>query len=179
VALAGLLLFFLWNDPLSAAQGQAREPLRIQGVSFEDGRAIPRQFTCDGAGESPALRWKNVPPATRSFALVMHDPDAPIDFTHWLVYDMPANASGLAQGASGHSAMPQGSAEGSNSFGRRGYGGPCPPPGKPHRYVFRLYALDVRLNREPGLTREQLEGAIRQHILAESQVIGTYRRAFQ
>ncbi|MGO8758483.1 MAG: YbhB/YbcL family Raf kinase inhibitor-like protein [Terracidiphilus sp.] len=175
--LAGLGVVWLWSGYLSSAHGQGREAVRIQSSSFVDGGAIPRQFTCDGAGISPALGWQNVPASARSLALVIHDPDAPIDFAHWVAYNIPAGARGLAEGASSRGAMPEGSAEGSNSFGRQGYGGPCPPPGKPHHYVFLLYALDARLNLKPGLTREQLEAAIRGHILAEGQIVGTYRRA--
>ncbi len=107
----------------------------------------------------------------------MNDPDAPIDFTHWLAYNIQPGVRRLAEGASPHGIMPKGSAEGKNSFGRLGYGGPCPPPGKPHHYVFRLYALDVLLALTPGASREQLEFAIHGHVLAEGQLIGVYRRS--
>ena len=175
----GLGLFFLWTGQPGLAQGQQHEPLQLQSGSFQNGGAIPRQFTCDGADNSPALHWANVPAGARSFALVVHDPDAPVDFTHWLAYNLPANVLGLAESASGRGVMPEGSAEGTNSFDRIGYGGPCPPPGKPHRYLFRLYALDAQLNLPPGMTRDQLESAIRPHILAEAQIVGLYRRAVQ
>jgi hypothetical protein len=175
--LAGLWFFFLWNGRLGVVGGQAGEHLQVQSGSFADGGMIPRQFTCDGADASPALAWKNVPARTKSFALVMNDPDAPIDFTHWVAYNISPGASELAEGASGNGAMPPGTAEGTNSFGSQGYGGPCPPPGRPHHYVFRLYALDGQVSLPSGATRDQLESAIRRHILAEGQIVGLYRRA--
>ena len=109
----------------------------------------------------------------------MNDPDAPVDFTHWIAYNIPPDVSGLAEGASAQAAMPDGSAEGTNDFRRHGYAGPCPPAGKPHHYVFRLYALDIRLDSPPRTTRKQLESAIERHIVAEGQIIGIYQRASQ
>ncbi len=152
-------------------------PLGFWSTSFTNGGAIPRRFTCDGDDTSPGLDWSKTPPGTRSFALVMHDPDAPVDFTHWLAWDIPANVHELKAGASSDDAMPRGSAEGLNGFRRVGYAGPCPPPGKPHHYVFTLYALDVNVHLEPGATRAELEAAIRGHILAEGRMVGVYGRA--
>lgn len=145
--------------------------------SFVNGGAIPRRFTCDGAGDSPSLGWFGEPAGTKSFAIVMNDPDAPIDFTHWLVYNIPAGVRRLATGASTHGAMPQGSEEGTNSFGQFGYGGPCPPPGKPHHYVFRIFAIDAGIDLPSGASRAQLESAVRGHVLAEGQIVGIYGRA--
>lgn len=177
--LACLSIFVPSGGRSAAAQSSASSPMQIQSSGFQNGSAIPRQFTCDGAGELPVLHWSNAPAAAKSFALVMHDPDAPIDFTHWIAWNIPAGVHSLAEAASGRSAMPQGSIEGINSFGRIGYGGPCPPPGRPHRYIFQFYALDVRLNLAPGGTRDQLEAAMRRHVLAEAQIVGIYRRASQ
>lgn len=167
----------LWQLRPVPAHGQARSSLRVSSASFSDGGAIPRQLTCDGADASPNLQWSAAPYGTRSLALVMNDPDAPVDFTHWLVYNIPPAVRGLAEDASARGAMPKGSAEGTNDFRRPGYAGPCPPVGKPHHYVFRLYALDARLDLPPGATRIQIDSAIERHILAESQVVGVYRRA--
>jgi Raf kinase inhibitor-like YbhB/YbcL family protein len=128
---------------------------------------------------SPELHWASAPAGIRSFAILMSDPDAPIDFTHWIAYNIPSSARGLAEGASAHDGMPEGSAQGTNSFGRFGYGGPCPPAGKSHHYVFRLYALDVRLALPPGALRDRMEAAMSGHILAEGQIIGIYRRPTQ
>ena len=171
-----LVLLVLWRRETASAHEQGRAILRLEGTSFTNEGAIPRQFTCDGADDSPELHWPSPPAGTRSFAILMSDPDAPIDFTHWLAYNIQPGVRRLAEGASPHGTMPKGSAEGPNSFGRLGYGGPCPPPGKPHHYVFRLYALDVLLALLPGASREQLESAIGGHVLAEGQLIGVYRR---
>jgi Raf kinase inhibitor-like YbhB/YbcL family protein len=109
----------------------------------------------------------------------MDDPDAPVDFTHWLAYNIPPGVRELAQGASAQAAMPHGSAEGTNDFRSLGYGGPCPPAGKPHHYVFRLYALDIRLDLPPGAARKQLDSALERHTLADGQIIAIYRRTNQ
>jgi len=180
VLLVGLLVcLVLWQRHSASVRGQARATLQVQSNSFANGGAIPRQCTCDGANDSPSLQWWNAPAGTKSFALVMNDPDAPIDFTHWLAYNIPPGVRGLAESASAHGAMPQDSAEGTNSFGRLGYGGPCPPAGKLHHYVLRLYALDVRPALPPGAPRDQVESAIGGHVLAEGEIMGTYRRLGQ
>jgi hypothetical protein len=171
-----LVLLFLWRRPSASAHGQAGATLQIQSESFSNGGAIPRQYTCDGANDSPSLHWRNAPAGTKTFALVMSDPDAPVDFTHWIAYNIPASARELAEGASARGNMPEGSDEGTNSFGRFGYGGPCPPPGRPHHYVFRVYALDIRLNLPPGASRRQVESAIGEHVLAVGEITGLYRR---
>jgi hypothetical protein len=137
---------------------------------------IPRRHTCDGANLSPHLQWQSSPAGTKSLAIVMDDPDAPIDFTHWLVYNIPSGVRELAEGASTQGAMPQGSAEGRNNFGRLGYGGPCPPPGNPHHYVFRVYALDLLLHLPPGASKKQLDAAMQLHIVSQGQIVGIYRR---
>jgi len=171
--LLAIAVFWQRSEPV---QGQAHPSLRIRSESFSDGAAIPRRYTCDGANISPQLAWQAAPAGTKSFAMVMNDPDAPVDFTHWLVWNIAPAIHGLAESASPPGAMPQGAIEGKNSFGRMGYGGPCPPPGKPHHYVFRIYALDVRLDLPAGATRNQVEAAMSGHIVAQGQVIGTYQR---
>jgi len=176
--LPSLLVFLiLWQLRSVPVQGQARSSLQVSSASFSDGGSIPQQFTCDGADLSPQLEWHSAPPSTMSLAIVMDDPDAPVLFTHWLVYNIAPGVRGLPQNASTHAASHQGAAEGTNSFGRFGYGGPCPPTGKPHHYVFRIYALDIRLDLPPGAARKQLDSAIEQHIVAEGQIIGIYQRA--
>ncbi len=180
LSLPSLLVFlFLWQVPLVPAQSQGRPSLVVRSSDFSDGGPIPRRFTCDGADASPSLQWPAPPAGTKSFALVMDDPDARVDFTHWLVYNIPPEVRELAVGASAKAAMPHGSAEGTNDFRSLGYGGPCPPAGKPHHYVFRLYALDVRLDLPPRAARKQLDSAIESHIVAEGQIIGIYRRLSQ
>jgi Raf kinase inhibitor-like YbhB/YbcL family protein len=143
--------------------------------AFPAGATIPRLHTCDGADLSPALEWQDAPKNTQSFALVMDDPDAPAGvWNHWLLYDIPAGANSLAPGW-----KPGGpGASGTNSFGKQGYGGPCPPPGHgPHRYFFKLFALGVAgLGLPPGAKRAEIDKAMRGHILGEAQYMGMYER---
>jgi len=171
-----LSFLVLWQTHQVSAQSPAQPSVKLQSSSFPDGGAIPRRFTCDGADISPSLQWPAPPAGTKSLAIVMDDPDAPVDFTHWLAYNIPPDSHGLEEGASAQASMTKGSDQGINDFRRLGYGGPCPPPGKPHHYVFRLYALDIRLNLPSGATKRQLESAMERHIVAEHQIIGIYRR---
>jgi Raf kinase inhibitor-like YbhB/YbcL family protein len=145
--------------------------LRLTSEAFDDGNPIPERYTCEGGDTSPPLAWSSLPEETRSLALIMHDPDAPSgDFVHWLAWNIDPSSSGLEEDA----AAP---AEGTNGFGRPGYGGPCPPPGHgPHRYFHKLYALDTLTELEPGASREQLESAIEGHVLAETELVGTFER---
>ncbi len=175
VALAVLLI--LRHPLFISADVQERALLRLSSTAFSNGAAIPPTFTCDGADVSPAVQWGAAPAATKSFVLILHDPDAPIDFTHWLAYNIPASVHEIAEGASTNGAMPHGSAEGINDFHKLGYGGPCPPPGRPHHYTFLVYALNAKLNLPAGATREQLESSIHRHIVAEGQLVGLYQRA--
>jgi hypothetical protein len=142
----------------------------LTSSAFLDGETIPRQFTCDGDDVAPPLAWSDPPERTRSFALVMEDPDAPRGtFTHWLLYDIPAAMTELREQASGTALR--------NSFGRAAYGGPCPPPGHgPHRYVFTLYALDVPALDMQGRARAALDRALRAHTLATARLTGRYER---
>ena len=132
---------------------------------------FPREFTCDGANRLPRLEWSTPPPGTQELAIELLDPDAPGGtFTHWLVYGIPRGTSSLA-------AVPAGAAEGVNDFGRRGYGGPCPPRGPAHHYHFVVLALDTRLGLAGGATRPELEARIRGHVLANGELVVTYQRA--
>jgi hypothetical protein len=145
--------------------------------AFPNGGEIASRYTCDGADLSPALAWSEVPAASQSLALIADDPDAPAGtWTHWLLWNIPAHASLLAENAPKVELLDNGARQGVNDFQRIGYGGPCPPPGKPHRYFFRLFALDARLDLKPGATRHQLELAIQPHLLAETHWMGTYKR---
>jgi Raf kinase inhibitor-like YbhB/YbcL family protein len=140
--------------------------------AFEEGQPIPVQFSCDGEDRSPTLKWGEPPEGTKSFALVVDDPDAPSGlFRHWGAYDIPASTRELAEGAS-----PPGQAR--NSFGKPGYGGPCPPPGHgPHRYHFKLYALDVdKLGLEPGGNIADVETAAQRHAIGRAELVGTFER---
>ncbi len=166
----------LWRacEPVA---GQTRVTIEVRSADFVNGSSIPRRYTCDGANLSPQLEWQTPPVGAKSFAFVMDDPDAPSDFVHWIVYNIAPGAHQLPEGASPHGSLPAGSQEGATSFGHSEYGGPCPPPGKPHHYFFRLYALDLRLDLPPGATRQQLEAAMNGHVLAQGQLVGTYQRS--
>ena len=151
--------------------------LTIRSSVIEPGSAIARDYTCDGRDVSPPLRWENPPANTQSFALICDDPDAPMGtWTHWVIYNLPPAARELAESFPPQERRPDGTLQGKNDFGRIGYGGPCPPRGKPHRYFFRLYALDAKLAAGPGLTRKALLKAMEGHILAQGQVMGRYKR---
>lgn len=144
---------------------------------FENGGWIPPKYTCDGAGESPALEWSGVPEDAKSLALIVDDPDAPRGtFVHWVLYGIDPRENGLADGVGVAGPDAAGGRQGRNDFGKLGYGGPCPPRGT-HRYYFRLYALDVELALRPGATRAELDAAMRGHILSRAELMGRYTRA--
>jgi len=155
-------------------------PMKIISTAFQHEAAIPSRYTCDGSNVSPPLSWTGLPEGTRSLALLVTDPDAPdpkapkTTWVHWVLYNLPADAKGLRE-AIPVKGLPTGALEGSNDWGRTGYGGPCPPIGR-HRYVHTLYALDTVL---PGLdrpTRVALLAAMEGHVLASAELIGTYQR---
>ena len=145
--------------------------------AFSSGGDVPVKYTCQGEDVSPALSWSEAPKHTQSFALLVSDPDAPSgDFTHWVLFDVPASARQLPESVPASEQLPDGSRQGVNGFRRTGYGGPCPPAGKPHRYYFRLYALDKKLDLPPGATRDAVESAIQGHVLAPAELMGRYQR---
>jgi Raf kinase inhibitor-like YbhB/YbcL family protein len=151
--------------------------MNLSSAGFSPGQPIPIEYTCDGADHSPQLAWSEIPVATRSFALVCDDPDAPRGiWVHWVLFNLPADAVELSPGVPRIPELPSGARQGVNDSGDIGYSGPCPPPGKPHRYFFRLYSLDTALNLRPGVSRSDLELAMGDHILAEATVMGSYQR---
>lgn len=151
--------------------------MKLASAAFREGQTIPTKHTCDGADVSPLLTWSDAPAATKSFALICDDPDAPVGtWVHWVIYGLPATAKELPENLATTETLPNGAKQGFNDFRRIGYGGPCPPPGGPHRYFFKLYALDAELPLKPRATKQDLLRAMEGHILAESQLIGTYRR---
>jgi Raf kinase inhibitor-like YbhB/YbcL family protein len=148
----------------------------MTSAAFRDGERIPRRFTADGENLSPPLRWTDPPSGTRSFAIVCEDPDAPSGlFVHWVAWNIPADHRELKEGAS-RTAEASGIRHGRNGFGNAGYGGPKPPPGKPHRYRFRLFALDAPLELPTGASRSELERSMAGHVLGSGTVVGTYER---
>lgn len=162
------------SNPMS--RGLARE-FPLSTPAFADGSRIPKRHTADGADASPPLTWKAPPEGTVSFALVVEDPDAPKGlFVHWLAWNLPKDTRELPEGYSTKPQQPDGVRQGRNGFGNIGYGGPSPPPGAAHRYVFRLFALDTKLELQAGAERRDLDRAIEGHILGEARLIGTYRR---
>ncbi len=154
--------------------------LTLSSSSFAAGAEIPKKHTCEGEDASPALAWAGVPAATRSFALIVDDPDAPdprapkMTWVHWVLYNLPPTAKGLPEGVAGHG-LPSGTKHGLNDWKRTGYGGPCPPIGR-HRYFHKLYALDVMLPDLGRPTKARLEQAMQGHILAHAELVGTYQK---
>jgi Raf kinase inhibitor-like YbhB/YbcL family protein len=162
---------------LLAQGGGLAMALDLKSTAFDPNQTIPRKYTCDGPDLSPALQWTGVPRETKTLALVVEDPDAPAGtWVHWVLYDLPGGARELPEGVPTTETLPRGGAQGRNDFGRIGYGGPCPPPGRPHRYVFTLYALSSRVNLAPGATKKELLHSVHGHVLAEAKLVGKYGR---
>jgi Raf kinase inhibitor-like YbhB/YbcL family protein len=149
----------------------------IASTSFSAGGMIPKQHTCDGPDVSPQLSWKEAPTGTKSFALIMDDPDAPVGtWVHWVLYDLPGDTKELPEGVAKQEQLENGARQGRNDFGNIGYGGPCPPGGKAHRYFFKLYALDAKLNLKAGMSKKDVERAMKGHIVGQGEVMGKYGR---
>lgn len=151
--------------------------LTLTSAAFAEGQPIPQKYTCQGSDISPALTWTNAPANTKSFALIADDPDAPMGtWVHWVLYDLPPATTALPENVAKTQTIAGNARQGINDFHRPGYGGPCPPPGKPHRYYFKLYALDKMLDLKPGAMKPDVEAAMKGHILAQGQLMGTYQR---
>jgi len=152
--------------------------IEIVSTAFREGEALPTQYTCDGANISPPLRWGGIPKNSQSLALVCEDPDAPSGvFVHWVIFNLPPIVADLPE------AMPtteelveSGAIQGRNDFNNIGYDGPCPPPGKPHRYFFKLYALGTDLTLPAGASKSDLDRAMEGHILGRAEWMGRYQR---
>ncbi|MEO2083610.1 MAG: YbhB/YbcL family Raf kinase inhibitor-like protein [Desulfurobacteriaceae bacterium] len=152
--------------------------MRIFSPVFGNGEFIPVKYTCDGMDISPPLLFLEVPESVKSFALLVDDPDAPTGvFTHWIIYDIPGEFEGLPEDIPPAPELEYGIKQGVNSFGRIGYGGPCPPPGKPHRYFFVLFGLDVpNLGIPAGADKATFLEAIEGHVVAQDELVGLYGR---
>lgn len=156
---------------------QSAKQMQVTSAAFKNNESIPEQYTCEGKNISPPLAWTGAPAGTRSFVLIVDDPDAPHGvWTHWVVFDLPADTTALAEDTPKSQSITGDAKQGTNDFKQVGYGGPCPPPGKPHRYFFKLYALDTTLDLKPGSSKNQVEAALAQHVLAQGQLIGIYQR---
>ena len=150
--------------------------MELKSPAFSEGQAIPSKYTCDGKDVSPPIAWSETPPGTKSFALIADDPDAPMGtWVHWVIYNLPPTTRKLPEEFPTDGRLPDGTIQGKTDFGRTGYGGPCPPSGT-HRYFFRLFALDTVLSLPSASTAKQLKAAMQGHILAEAQLMGSYRR---
>ncbi len=167
----GLILCFL----LLVFGGQKMQ-IEISSSAFVHEGYIPQKYTCDGANVSPPLSWKNLPQGTKSIAIINDDPDAPMGtWVHWIIYNIPAISNGLPENIKPMEKLSDGTLQGKNSWGKIGYGGPCPPSGT-HRYFFKIYALDTVLDLKSGATKDELLRAMKGHILAEGEFYGKYSR---
>ena len=153
--------------------------LILTSGAFAAGGAIPAKYTCDGSDVSPALVWSAAPAGTVAFALIADDPDAPAGtWVHWVLFNLPGNLTALPEDVAKTDQLAAlgGALQGRNDFRRIGYGGPCPPAGRPHRYFFKLYALDAALPLKAGATKQDVERAMRGHVLGEASLMGSYAR---
>jgi Raf kinase inhibitor-like YbhB/YbcL family protein len=190
LCLVSLATLGCWHDEPFPADDPALLTIKLGSPAFAAGGTIPKEYTCDGADRSPPLEWSGVPQSTHSLTLICDDPDAPMGtWSHWVVIHLPAGVKGLKEGVPAEKDLPVSAMEtpendpprapaiqGTNDFGKVGYGGPCPPSGT-HRYVFRLFALDQQIELGSSLpTRSEVLKAIKSHILAEGRLVGSYAR---
>ncbi len=160
---------------LFVAAGDEAAAFAIRSTAFTSGGTIPEKYTCNGPNVSPPLSWTEPPAGTKSLALIMDDPDAPMGtWVHWVLYNLPASARELPEGTPTSEILTNGANQGTNDFRKIGYGGSCPPPGPAPPYFFKLYALDIELNPASRATKKQLEAAMAGHILAQAELMGRY-----
>ncbi len=172
-----LLVFLFSGCQTSKELSTEGGSLKITSAAFKEGTPIPKKYTCDDKDISPPLSWTGVPKEAKSLTLIVDDPDALLsDWVHWVLFDMEPTLKGLPEGIIKEISTTGVGVQGVSDFGKIGYGGPCPPEGKTHHYYFRLYALDTRLSIQPGITRSEVDDAMKGHILATGQLIGTYGR---
>lgn len=179
-ALALLLTLVLGAAPAAAAE-RGKSKMEITSPAFKPKEFIPKKHSCEGDDVSPPLAWAGLPKGTTSLALIMDDPDAPPGtWVHWVLYDLPGELAGLAEGLPKIESLPNGARHGAcwgvASFDRVGYFGPCPPPGKPHRYFFKLYALDKKLGLPAKADKGAVLKAMKGHVLGQAELVGMYKR---
>jgi Raf kinase inhibitor-like YbhB/YbcL family protein len=176
--LAGCACVLYGVIPASAATGATEKAtMQVTSTAFSEGQPIPEKYTCQGKDISPPLKWSGAPASAKSLVLIADDPDAPVGvWVHWVLYDIPATVGAFAEDLPKSQFTPEGAKQGLNDFKHLGYGGPCPPPGKAHRYFFKLYALDSLLNLKAGSTKQEVERVMEKHVLAEGRLMGTYQR---
>lgn len=174
-----ILLFFialLTMNGLILVSQETEKKMEIFSNSFENGAFIPMKYTCDGDNISPELHWVNIPEGTQSYVIICDDPDAPRGvWHHWSVYDIPVGITKLDEALPKSKVLSNGIKQGLTSFNTFGYGGPCPPQGV-HRYYFKLYALDIKLNELPGISKDTLLARMKDHILGKNEIMGLYKR---
>ncbi len=175
--LIAVLMLVCSCQSMNRAESNAREAgIELTSSAFRDGSAIPLKYSRNGDNFSPPLAWNPAPKGTQSFALITDDPDAPSGtWVHWVIFDLPAGARRLSEHVPAERTLPDGTRQGTNDFRNVGYDGPSPPSGT-HRYYFKLYALDTRLDLPPGATKAQLLGAMKGHALAQGQLVGKFTR---
>jgi Raf kinase inhibitor-like YbhB/YbcL family protein len=165
-------LFLIFIFTASISKSQTAGSFKLASSAFEEGKPIPAKYTCDSTNVSPALSWSGAPAKTKSFAIIMDDPDAPMDnWVHWVLYNIPVTVTSLEEKVS---AAKINATDGVNSWGYKGYNGPCPPDGT-HHYIFKLYALDKIITPQEGMTKYALLEVIKGHILAEATLTGLFR----
>ena len=181
ILVIGLAVFFLvypvgLTPSLESTGTRHVVSIAVSSPTLKPNERIDERYTCEGDDVSPPLKWSGYPADSKSFVVIMEDPDAPGGvFTHWVVYNIPASVSELPEALPAIDKLDNGIYQGINDFGKIGYGGPCPPDGT-HRYFFKLYALDMMLEIGSGATKEALLQAINDHVLAETELMGTYTR---
>jgi Raf kinase inhibitor-like YbhB/YbcL family protein len=164
-------------QPQDRLKGAPAMTFALHSPDFANGANIPRTFTCEGEDRSPAVEWSDAAPGTKTFALIADDPDAPVGtWVHWVIYNIPGSARALPGGVEKKEQLADGSRQGRNDFRKTGYNGPCPPPGKAHRYFFKLYALSTELTLAPGASKSEVERAMGAHILGHAEWMGRYQR---
>lgn len=155
------------------AQSQTAKPFKLVSAGIKEGKPVPDKYTCDGENVSPALTWSGVPAKTKSFAIIMDDPDAPMGtFVHWVLYNIPGTMTSLEEKLDIEKINAK---DGLTSFGEQGYNGPCPPEGGPHRYIFKIFALDKMITQKDEMDKEELLKEMKGHILGEATLKGLFR----
>ena len=174
---AGLVLVLVAGLNVASGQGRGDNSVKVTSSAFASGAMIPQQYTCKGDDVSPALDWRGAPADTVSFAVIMDDPDAPRGtWVHWVMWNIPASAHSVPQGVAKQDQLDDGSRQGRNSDSNVGYNGPCPPMGQTHRYFFRVYALDAKLDLAAGAERSALDAAMKGHVLAQGEYMGKFHK---
>lgn len=176
IILLVLISSFYGFTQTEAKHGGEKMEITLTSTAFREGEYIPKKYTCDGENVSPPLEWSGIPAETKAIALICDDPDAPIGtWVHWVIFNIPSSINKLNEKVPGNKVLEDGTSQGSNDFRKIGYDGPCPPGGT-HRYFFKVYALDKRVELTPGATKSELLHEMNGHILAEGKLMGKYGR---